>query len=161
MHIKQVMAAGALPLLAIASPAVGPRQAATKITVYPAQKYQSIDGFGFSEAFQSDNGIVNLPEPKRTEVIDLLFNTTTGVGFSIVRNGIGSSPDSSSDYMNTILPKAPSGPNVAPNYVWDGKDSGQLWVSQQAVSSVAVAAGRVDGPATDKMFSDAGEGSIG
>ena len=35
--------------------------------------------------------------------------------------------------MNTIEPKSPGSPTAAPNYVWDGKDSGQLWVAQQAV----------------------------
>lgn len=38
---------------------------------------------------------------KQRYLLDLLFNTTSGAGLSIVRNGIGSSPDSSSDHMNT------------------------------------------------------------
>lgn len=125
--------------LAAATPA-GPlerRQSGTKLTVNVGQRYQTIDGFGFSEAFQRANGIVNLAEPKRQQVVDLLFNTTTGAGFTILRNGIGSSPDSRNDYMNTIVPKSPGGPNAAPNYVWDKKDSGQLWVSQQAVSGAS------------------------
>ncbi|OAA55878.1 glycoside hydrolase family 30 protein [Niveomyces insectorum RCEF 264] len=95
--------------------------------------YQTIDGFGFSEAFQRAKGIVNLPEPQRTALVDLLFNATSGAGFTIVRNGIGSSPNSTNDWMNTIEPQAPARPNDEPTYVWDGKDSGQLWVSQQAV----------------------------
>jgi O-glycosyl hydrolase len=100
------------------------------------QKFQEIDGFGFSEAFQRANGIVNLPEPKRTQVVDLLFNTTTGAGFTILRNGIGSSTSSQNDWMNTFLPTSPGSPSGTPNYQWDGKDSGQLWVSQQAVSDL-------------------------
>ena len=75
---------------------------------------------------------MNLPVDKRAATVDVLFNTTTGAGFSIVRNGIGSSPDSSSDHMNTFEPKSPGSPTAAPSYVWDGKDSGQVWVSQQA-----------------------------
>lgn len=89
--------------------------------------------FGFSGAFQRANLVVNLKEPKQSELLNLLFNTTTGAGFSIVRNGIGSSQDSRNDYMNTILPKCPSSPDGTPDYKWDGKDSGQLWLSQQAV----------------------------
>lgn len=38
---------------------------------------------------------------KQRYLLDLLFNTTSGAGLSIIRNGIGSSPDSSSDHMNT------------------------------------------------------------
>jgi len=53
---------------------------------------------------------------------------------AIVRNGIGSSKDSSKDYMNTILPTCPSSATGTPDYKWDGKDSGQLFLSQKAVS---------------------------
>jgi O-glycosyl hydrolase len=109
------------------------RQAGTQLTVNLAQKYQIIDGFGFSEAFQRANDLQKLPEDARQKVLDLLFNTTTGAGFTIVRNGIGSSVDSRSDWMNTILPRNPGGPSSAPQYVWDGKDSGQLWFSKEAM----------------------------
>ncbi|KAK0704844.1 glycoside hydrolase superfamily [Lasiosphaeris hirsuta] len=126
MHLSGVVAAAAvLP--------IAPRQSTvTALTVNLDQKFQSIDGFGFSEAFQRAYNIYNLEEPKRSQVVDLLFNTTTGAGFSIVRNGIGSSPNSSLDWMNTIAPTGPANPASAPEYIWDGKDSGQLWVSQQA-----------------------------
>lgn len=36
--------------------------------------------------------------------------------------------------MNTILPTCPSSPTGTPDYKWDGKDSGQLFLSQKAVS---------------------------
>jgi len=137
---KLLLATGLLPLLATSSPVLEPRQAGTTITLDTATRYQTIDGFGFSEAFQRANGIVNLPEPKRTEVVDLLYNTTTGAGLTILRIGIGSSPNSTKDWMNTILPVGPSSPAGVPSYVWDAKDSGQLWVAQQGVSlSVSVA----------------------
>lgn len=135
MHysIAQLAALAVTPLLVSAAPSIEARQA-QKITVDVTKKYQTIDGFGFSAAFQRANLIVNLQEPKQTELLNLLFNTTSGAGFSIVRNGIGSSKDSSRDYMNTILPTCPSTPDGTPNYVWDGKDSGQLFLSQKAVS---------------------------
>ncbi|KAF2107316.1 glycoside hydrolase superfamily [Lophiotrema nucula] len=134
MHftLSQVAALAVAAPLTVAAPSVEPRQA-QKVTIDLTKKYQTIDGFGFSGAFQRANLVVNLKEPKQTEVLDLLFNTTSGAGFSIVRNGIGSSQDSSKDYMNTILPKCPSAPDGTPDYKWDGKDSGQLWLSQQAV----------------------------
>ncbi|KAK4451830.1 glycoside hydrolase superfamily [Podospora aff. communis PSN243] len=124
------------PLIATTVLAVdlSPRQASTQtLTINPSWKFQTIDGFGFSEAFQRAYNILNLDEPKRSKLIDLLFNTTSGAGFSILRNGIGSSPNSTKDWMNTILPKGPANPSEEPEYVWDNNDSGQLWVSQQAV----------------------------
>lgn len=126
----------ATPLAAYAAPTLVARQAAQRVTVDLTKRYQTMDGFGFSGAFQRANLIVNLQAPKQREVLDLLFNTTTGAGFSIVRNGIGSTPNSNKDYMNTILPKCPTTPaEVTTNYagyVWDGKDSGQLFLSQKA-----------------------------
>lgn len=102
--------------------------------MYLTRTCQRIDGFGFSLACQRANLITNLSDKtKQRELLDLLFNRTTGAGFPILRNGIGSTPNSNSDYMNTIAPDNPGGPNAQPQYVWDGKDSGQLWVSQQAV----------------------------
>lgn len=89
-----------------------PRQSTQKVTVDLTKRYQTIDGFGFSGAFQRANLIVNLKDPKQSEVLNLLFNTTTGAGFSIVRNGIGSSKTSQNDWMNTILPNCPATPSV-------------------------------------------------
>lgn len=106
----------------------------TTLAINTTQKYQAITGFGFSEAFQRAYNIIDLPEPQRSELVDLLFNTTTGAGFSILRNGLGSSPNSTQDFMNTIEPVSPGAPGNTPEYIFDGKDSGQLWVSQQAVS---------------------------
>lgn len=139
-----VLAAAALAVTgAAAAPAdtatLETRQAANTITVDFSKAYQRMDGFGFSLAFQRANLITNMSDKtKQRELLDLLFNRTTGAGFSIIRNGIGSTPNSNSDYMNTIAPINPGGPNAEPKYQWDGKDSGQLWVSQQAVNSYGV-----------------------
>lgn len=140
MHFIQLITQAAIAAAAATPAVVVSRQArppTTLITVNVAQRFQTIDGFGFSEAFQRAYNIYNLPEPKRSQLIDLLFNATTGAGFSIVRNGIGSSPNSTKDWMNTHLPTSPGSPEAMEagnaSYVWDGKDSGQLWVSQQAV----------------------------
>jgi O-glycosyl hydrolase len=82
MHFTQLAALAASPLLAAAAPStLEARQSTQKVTVTPATKYQTMDGFGFSAAFQRANLIVNLQEPKQTEVLNLLFNTTTGAGF--------------------------------------------------------------------------------
>lgn len=139
---KTVLAAAAAVSGATAAPdatALEARQAANTITVDLSKTYQRMDGFGFSLAFQRANLITNMSDKtKQRELLDLLLNRTTGAGFSIIRNGIGSTPNSNSDYMNTIAPTNPGGPKAEPKYQWDGKDSGQLWVSQQAVNSYGV-----------------------
>ncbi|KAF2460202.1 putative endo-exoxylanase [Lineolata rhizophorae] len=105
----------------------------TQITVELSQTYQTMDGFGFSEAFQRSNQLHELPEDSRQYALDLLFNTTSGAGMTILRNGIGSSPDSRSDWMATIAPQNPGGPNAELQYVWDGDDNSQVWLSKKAL----------------------------
>ncbi|KAH6656321.1 glycoside hydrolase family 30 protein [Truncatella angustata] len=124
------------PLAGLAS-TIDQRQSSQKITLNVNQNYQTIDGFGISEAFQRANNIVNLNEPKQSQVLDLLFNTSSGAGFSIVRNGIGSSPSNANDWMITFA-QDPGSPSSPPKYNWDGKDSGQLWFSQQAAQRYGV-----------------------
>ncbi|KAI1382708.1 glycoside hydrolase family 30 protein [Hypoxylon trugodes] len=109
------------------------RQSGSAVTVSLDQKYQTIDGFGCSEAFQRAVQMSKLSESQQQYTLDLLFSQTNGAGLSILRNGIGSSPDMSSDHMVSIQPKSPGGPSSTPNYVWDGSDNKQLWVSQEAV----------------------------
>jgi O-glycosyl hydrolase len=134
MHFSRLLTVSAIPVLAFAAPEPKLYSRATTITVDTSRTYQTIDGFGFSEAFQRANLIVNLPAPKQKALLDILFNTTTGAGFSILRIGIGSSLTSDKDFMNAIEPKNPGSPTATPTYVWDGKDSGQVFIAQQAVS---------------------------
>ncbi|KAJ2893824.1 uncharacterized protein MKZ38_008206 [Zalerion maritima] len=130
MAPSHLTGASILAAIALAS-ALSQRQAGSTSTVDLSERYQTIDGFGFSEAFQRANGIVELPEPKRSEVVDLLFNATKEAGFTIMRDCIGSSPNSNLDWMDTILPEGPDSPDGELEYVWDGDDSGRLWVAQQ------------------------------
>ncbi|ERS94920.1 hypothetical protein HMPREF1624_08631 [Sporothrix schenckii ATCC 58251] len=132
MHTLSTLAVAGLAAVVSAAPAPAD---GFRLTVDTATTYQTIDGFGFSEAFQRAHQIIDLPEATRAALVDLLFNATSGAGFSILRNGIGSSPNSTQDWMNTIEPDAPAGgPAGAPHYVWDGRDSGQFWVAQQAAA---------------------------
>ncbi|KAL2020256.1 hypothetical protein VTK56DRAFT_8580 [Thermocarpiscus australiensis] len=72
------------------------------ITVDLSRTFQRMDGFGFSLAFQRANLITNMSDKvKQRELLDLLFNRTTGAGVTILRNGIGPSLNSDSDFMNT------------------------------------------------------------
>lgn len=134
-----IVASGTLPFASAVPAWLGRRQAGSTITVDLSKTYQTIDGFGCSFAFQRANLITNMSDKtKQRALLDLLFNTTSGAGLSIIRNGIGSSPDSSSDHMNTFAPKDPGGPKATPQYQWDGKDSGQLWLTQEAYNTYGV-----------------------
>jgi glucuronoarabinoxylan endo-1,4-beta-xylanase len=97
----------------------------TVATINGLLRYQTIDGFGFSEAFGRANSMYNAPPALRQQMIDLLFNPVTGAGFTILRNIISSD-------ANSIEPDSPGSPTAPPQYVWDGYDTGQVWLSQQA-----------------------------
>ena len=125
------------PALAPAS-ALSPRQGAT-INVDLAQTFQTMDGFGASEAFQCAVTIQRLSETEQRKFLDLMFSREAGAGLSILRNGIGSSPDMRDDHMVSIQPTNPGGPDAEPKYVWDESDNGQLWVSREAVHTYGLA----------------------
>jgi O-glycosyl hydrolase len=101
----------------------------TLITVNVGTKYQIIDGFGFSQAFGRAKEYQQVSSSTQKYALDLLFSTTSGAGFSIIRNRIGSGGSGDS-----ILPTSPGSPSGTPRYVWDNDDSGQVWFSQQAMS---------------------------
>ncbi|KAI1842582.1 hypothetical protein JX265_012574 [Neoarthrinium moseri] len=103
--------------------------AQTAITIDASTSYQTIDGFGFSQAFGRANEFKNAPSATQKKALDYLFSTSTGAGFSIIRNRIGSGGSGDS-----ILPTSPGSPSNTPKYVWDGNDSGQFWFTQQAIS---------------------------
>ena len=101
------------------------------VVVDGSRRYQRIDGFGISQAFGTANQIRYLGDvPARKQALDLLFDKTTGAGFSILRNLIPS------DAAHTMEPTAPASPADPPTYVWNGADDytdwGQLWISKQA-----------------------------
>jgi len=103
--------------------------AASSVTVNGVTKYQTIDGFGISEAFGQANNVKNISSANtQQQVLDLLFNKSTGAGFSILRNLLPS------DSSNTIEPTGPSNPAGTPTYTWDGSSEGQVWLAQQAQS---------------------------
>ncbi|KAL2751990.1 glycoside hydrolase family 30 protein [Sodiomyces alcalophilus JCM 7366] len=105
----------------------------TEIEIRPDIKHQQIEGFGFSGAFQRAQLLLNVTQDTQQELLDLIYNRETGLGFSILRNGIGSSNSSYNDWMNTILPESPGSPDGEFNYVWDEYDSGQFFLAKKAV----------------------------
>lgn len=105
------------------------------VSVNPKVQFQEVDGFGASQAFQRAEDIFGkygLPAINQTLVLDLLYNENVGAGFTILRNGIGSSNTSDNNFMNSIEPIAPGSPNAKPNYIWDHYNSAQFPLAQQA-----------------------------
>jgi glucuronoarabinoxylan endo-1,4-beta-xylanase len=101
--------------------------AASSFTINGATRYQSIDGFGISEAFGQAQAMRDVASASaQRQMLDLLFNPVTGAGFTILRNEIPS------DTAHTIEPASPGSPIAPPHYVWSGDDWGQVWLSQQA-----------------------------
>ena len=60
------------------------------ISVDVGTKYQAIDGFGVSQAFGRAKQFQDANATAQKQALDYLFDTTTGAGFSIIRNRIGS-----------------------------------------------------------------------
>ncbi len=94
---------------------------------------QEIEGFGGSGAFRQAENLRSLPEPQRTEVLDLLFSPTKGAGLTIIRNKIGDGgrTDEGGTWGNrgdgpiaTIQPEEGQ-------WNWTG-DEGQIWLMQEA-----------------------------
>lgn len=99
----------------------------TTITINANSLLQEIDGFGVSQAFTRAKEFYNSSPVPRQKGLDYLFSTTMGAGLTIIRNRIGSTAN------DTILPRSPGSPSDAPQYVWDGSDSSQIWFSKEAM----------------------------
>jgi glucuronoarabinoxylan endo-1,4-beta-xylanase len=109
-----LVAAGLLVGLAVAAPgrtAVAAGSATGTIDWNDVR--QPIDGFGASGSFGQAGAIQRMPEPARSQIIDLLFSKDTGIGLTMVRN---------------LLPQIESVPGV---YSFDG-DTDQIWLMNQA-----------------------------
>jgi O-glycosyl hydrolase len=94
---------------------------ANTISLDASTTYQKIIGFGASEAFAHAHQFQNLSEPLRRQVLDILFNTTSGAGLTILRNIITT---------GGIEPKGPTTAATKPTYTWDESDNGQIWLSK-------------------------------
>lgn len=126
--------AAAIAAVAQAAPAATTGPA---VTVSLGSKYQVFDGMGISEAFQRGRiikGADGLTNAQTDQVLDLLFSNTTGAGFTILRNGIGSSPSEPYDHMESIAPFAPATNASKLDFVSLKSlrgDQQQLWLSKQ------------------------------
>ncbi|KAK8086702.1 hypothetical protein PG994_001676 [Apiospora phragmitis] len=112
-----------------------PARLTAQVKVNLNQRHQTIDGFGFSQAFQRAawlHGKRGLAPAQQRAVLDLLFDRAAGAGATILRNGIGSSASYDRDFMKSIAPTSPGSPSAAPDYAWDGDDAGQVWLTKAA-----------------------------
>ncbi|MFC1436371.1 RICIN domain-containing protein [Streptacidiphilus sp. N1-3] len=120
--------------LAVVVPS-GPAYAADSASINGATTYQTMAGFGASEAFGEAGTVMNASASVQQQALADLYSPTTGAGLTILRNEIGADPG------NTIEPNSPGGPNATPTYLpmsQTGQDQGQLWFAQQIKSRFGV-----------------------
>ena len=129
---KAVSLAATLSVLGACALAVvvpsGPAHAADSASINGSTTYQTIAGFGASEAFGEAATVMNAPSSVQQQALADLYSPTTGAGLTILRNEIGATSG------NTIEPNNPGGPNATPAYVplsQINQDMGQLWFAQQ------------------------------
>ena len=99
-----VLTLGAGALVAGAAPAA----AADTATINGATTYQTIAGFGASEAFGQAQTVMDASSPVQQQALGLLYSPSSGAGLTILRNEI------SADSGSTIEPAAPSSPTAWP-----------------------------------------------
>jgi len=100
--------------------------AASSVLIDGSTKLQTMDGFGFSNAFGPASTLQNSPISEQQQILNLFFNTSTGAGFTILRNLLPSDP------FNTIESNNPGSPTAPPQYTALGTSEGQVWLAQQA-----------------------------
>jgi O-glycosyl hydrolase len=113
----------------------GPAAAADTATINGASTFQSITGFGASEAFGEASTVMDAASSVQQQALGLLYSPTSGAGLTILRNWI------SADSGTTIEPNAPSSPSATPTYLplsSTGQDAGQLWFAQQIKADYGV-----------------------
>jgi O-glycosyl hydrolase len=121
-------------VLAVVLP-IAPAYAADSASVNGATTYQTMAGFGASEAFGQASAVMNASSSVQQQVLADLYSPTTGAGLTILRNEIGA------DSGNSIEPTSPGGPNATPSYktlAQTNQDQGQLWFAQQIKSRYGV-----------------------
>jgi O-glycosyl hydrolase len=109
--------------------------AADSATINGGTTYQTMAGFGASEAFGEAETVMDASPAVQDEVLNLLYGTSGGAGLTILRNEI------SADSGSTIEPNAPSSPTATPTYLplsSINDDQGQLWFAQQIKADYGV-----------------------
>ncbi|HEY3869718.1 MAG TPA: cellulose-binding protein, partial [Actinocrinis sp.] len=110
---RDVSLAASLSLLGacvFAALPASPAFAADTAVINGATTYQTITGFGTSEAFGQAESVMSASQAEQQQVLSLLYSPTSGAGLDILRNEI------SADSGSTIEPTAPASPTAAPSY---------------------------------------------
>jgi O-glycosyl hydrolase len=116
---------------AVGQESAGSEGSTTAIDLQPRDQRQTVEGFGFSSAFQRATLLHQISEPQRSEALDLLLGRD-GAAPDILRIGIGGQSHDTYDVMLSIQPEDPGGPDAEPQYQWDGWDNGSVWFAQEA-----------------------------
>jgi O-glycosyl hydrolase len=134
-----LLAASLASVLALAGGALvaqaGPAAAADTATINGATTFQTITGFGASEAFGEAQTVMNASSPVQQQALGLLYSPASGAGLTMLRNWI------SADSGSTIEPNNPGGPAATPTYLpmsQTSQDAGQLWFAQQIKADYGV-----------------------
>ena len=123
-----VVVAATLALATQARPAYAASGVST-VTINGATTFQTMTGFGASEAFGQAATVMNASSSVQQQVLADLYSPATGAGLSILRNEISADPG------DTIEPAAPSSPSATPSYVSlasINQDMGQLWFASRS-----------------------------
>ncbi|WP_275005836.1 glycoside hydrolase family 30 protein [Promicromonospora iranensis] len=129
--VGAVLAPGAAGQIAAGQITAEQRDPSTAIDLQPRDRRQTVEGFGFSSAFQRAALLHQISEPQRSEGLDLLLGRD-GAAPDILRIGIGGQSHDTYDVMLSIQPEDPGGPDAEPQYQWDGWDNGSVWFAQEA-----------------------------
>jgi O-glycosyl hydrolase len=109
--------------------------AADTATINGSATYQTMTGFGASEAFGEASTVMSASSSVQQAVLADLYSPTTGAGLTMLRNEV------SADSGSTIEPTAPSSPSATPSYLSlssINQDAGQLWFAQQIKADYGV-----------------------
>ena len=83
------------------------------IEVSEATKYQTIDGFGYTLTGGSVQTINNLNAGRKQELLQDLFNTSTGIGINYLRLSIGASDLNATPFTYDDMPDGQTDVNLA------------------------------------------------
>ncbi len=98
---------------------------AINVTVDAGIQYQEFEGWGTSICWWG-NIIGKYPQQSRDSIMDLLFDTTNGLGLSIVRYNIGGGDNPSHTHMGAGKLMDGFKASATAQYDWT-KDAGQRW----------------------------------
>jgi O-glycosyl hydrolase len=128
-------AATVVAAMTVAAAQARPALAASTATINGGSTFQTITGFGASEAFGEAATVMDASSSVQQQALGDLYSPSSGAGLDILRNEV------SADSGDTIEPNAPSSPTATPSYASlasINQDMGQLWFAQQIKADYGV-----------------------